>query len=107
MKPLKRDFGWRRLSNWEHGDLDGYLIALKQWEETPRAAIPGRLRKVPIHTSWTPYLVHFNPSDPTRSQGAFARWLGVNPATVSAAKRKPITPNMAYDIEAWAQSMEG
>ena len=81
----------------------GYEEALEQWNARERYL--GKLRKTDIHPSWTPYLVHFNPSDPTRSQGAFARWLGVNPATVSGAKRKQISPNMAADIERWAQSV--
>lgn len=105
-KPTRASFGYSTANGWLHGDMDAYLSAVAAWEQIPRKA-GGRQRTTDVHPSWTPYLVHFNPSDPTRSQGAFARWLGVNPATVSGAKRKPISPNMAYDIERWAQSMEG
>ena len=50
--------------------------SLHAWENRPRKI--GRARK-PTFTLLTPYLHHFNTSDPTRSQGAFARWFGVNP----------------------------
>ena len=105
-QPTMTQFGYSKKTGWPSLEArDTYIEALHAWENRPRKI--GRARKTAVHPSWTPYLHHFNTSDPTRSQGAFARWLGVNPATVSAAKRKPITPNMAWDVEAWVKSLEG
>lgn len=105
-QPTMTQFGYSKKTGWPSLEAhDAYIEALHTWENRPRKI--GRERQTDVHQSWTPYLAHFNPSDPTRSQGAFARWLGVNPATVSAAKRKPLTPNMAWVIEAWVKSLNG
>lgn len=105
-KPTRTEYGWTTIYGWLHGDMDGYLDALAKWEQSPRKA-GGAPRTTDVHPSWMPYLKHFNPLDTTRSQNAFARWLGVNPANISGAKRKQITPNMAWDIEAWVKTLEG
>lgn len=106
-KPLKKDFGWENWCGWASGNLNEYLKELKRWENRPRQATAGRERKTKIHESWMPYIIHFDPSNPQRSQGAFARWLGVNSATVSAAKRKPITDKMRQWISEWVYIGDG
>ena len=103
-QPTMKQFGYSKKTGWPSSTQQiEYETARIKWINRPRKI--GRERQTDIHPSWIPYLTHFDTSDPTRSQNAFARWLGVNPATVSGAKRKQISPNMAYDIERWSQSV--
>lgn len=69
--------------------------------------LPGRARSAerPIHPSWADYVKHFNPTDPTRSQGAFCRWSGIRSSSLSAAKRKPITDRMELKISEWLEML--
>jgi len=65
--------------------------------------LPGRARTHGIHPSWMPYVAHFDPTDPTRSQGAFCRWSGIRASSLSAAKRKPITDRMELKLSEWIE----
>jgi hypothetical protein len=67
---------------------------------------PGRIRTKPLHPSWEAYDALFNRNDPTRSQGAFARWAGLATTSVSSAKYKQITPRMAEKISTWIEELE-
>lgn len=106
-KPTQKEFGWESWCGWEFGDLDGYMAALKEWQTRPRKSTSGRQRTRPIHPSWNTVLQHFNPSDPTRSQGAFCRWADLNRATFSAMQCKSIPMHIVELIGAWnAQGKE-
>ena len=72
--------------------------------ETKR--LPGRARTHDVHPSWIDYIAHFNPSDPTRSQGAFCRWSGIRPSYLSAAKRKPITDRIELKLSEWIEELQ-
>ncbi len=104
-KPTKTDCGWSRVTGWLHGDEERYNRLVEAWNNRPRQS--GRERTNPVHESWEPYLKHFNPSDPTRSQGAFARWLGVLSSSISAAKKKPITLTLEQAIKEWVYIGDG
>ena len=65
--------------------------------------LPGRRRESPIHPSWADYVKHFNPTNPTRSQGAFCRWSGIRSSSLSAAKRKPISDRLELKISEWLE----
>jgi hypothetical protein len=67
---------------------------------------PGRTRTKPLHPSWEPYDALFNRNNPTRSQGAFARWAGLATTSVSSAKYKPISVRMAEKISIWIEELE-
>lgn len=69
--------------------------------ETKR--IQGRQRNNPIHPSWTDYVAHFDPTDPERSQGAFCRWSGIRPSSLSAAKNKPISNKIELKLSEWIE----
>jgi hypothetical protein len=102
-QPRKKDFGWTRLQHWNApaADQDAYLEAVKAYENRPRNQ-PGKAANNQPHESWNDVLRLFNPSDPTRSQGAFCRWAEINPATFSGWKRKPLRP----DVEKWIKEWE-
>lgn len=65
----------------------------------------GRARINDIHTSWADYVAHFDPTDPTRSQGAFCRWAGIRPSSFSAAKNKPIRQWYEVQISIWIEEL--
>jgi len=69
--------------------------------------LPGRARSAerPIHPSWTDYVAHFDPTNPTRSQNAFCAWAGVRPSSLSAAKRKPITDRIELKLSEWIEEI--
>lgn len=91
--PKKTDYGYSGLTFWENGDLKGYMKAYAEWESRPR--LVSRARKYPVHESWNEVLGLFNLTD--RSQGAFCRWAGINRASFSSWKKKPLTD----DVERW------
>ena len=68
----------------------------------------GRPRSAehPIHPSWADYVAHFDPTNPTRSQGAFCRWAGIRPSSLSAAKRKPITNRIELLVSQWIEELQ-
>ena len=70
--------------------------------------LPGRARSAerPIHPSWTDYVAHFDPTNPTRSQNAFCAWAGVRPSSLSAAKRKQIHIAMEEAISIWIEGLQ-
>ena len=68
--------------------------------------LPGRARTHNIHPSWLLYVDEFDPTNPTRSQGAFCRWAGIRPSSLSAAKRKPITGRVELLISEWIEERE-
>ena len=65
--------------------------------------LPGRKRDNDIHPSWADYVAHFDPTDPTRSQGAFCRWSGIRSSYLSAAKNKPISDRIELRISEWIE----
>ena len=67
--------------------------------------LPGRARMHDVHPSWLPYVAHFNPTDPTRSQGAFCRWSGIRASSLSSAKRKPIPLHLEELLSAWIEEI--
>jgi len=68
--------------------------------------LPGRRRDSPIHPSWADYVAHFDPTNPTRSQGAFCRWSHVNRATFSSMQTRQITIDVEELISVWLEEME-
>jgi hypothetical protein len=48
----------------------------------------------------------FDRNNPTRSQGAFARWAGIASQSVSSAKYKQISVRMAEKISIWIEGLE-
>lgn len=72
--------------------------------ETKR--LPGRARTHDVHLSWADYVAHFDPTNPERSQGAFCRWAGMRPSSLSAAKRKPITNRVELLVSQWIEELE-
>jgi len=70
--------------------------------------LPGRARSAerPIHPSWADYVAHFDPTNPYRSQGAFCRWAGIRPSSLSAAKRKPITGRIELLVSQWIEELQ-
>lgn len=69
--------------------------------------LPGRARTHNIHPSWLLYVDEFDPTDPTRSQGAFCRWAGLNRGTFSAMQCKAIPMHVVELVGAWlAQGKE-
>ena len=102
-QPRKTDYGYSGLTFWENGDLKGYMKAYQEWEARPRLVSSGRKRTREIHPSWLPYLKYFIPTNPERSQGAFCRWAGMRPSSLSAAKRKPMTNRIELLISEWIE----
>jgi len=99
----KSDFGWNRRTGWLHGDEASYNNAVALMKTVQ----PGRQRTRPTHTSWNGTLENFNPSDPTRSQGAFCRWANLNRGTFSAMQCKPLPIHIAELVGVWnAQGKE-
>lgn len=106
-KPTKAEFGYSRETGWQdERDIDLYYNALKAWENRPRNSISGRQRTRPIHPSWEAVLKHFDSTNPTRSQGAFCRWAGLNRATFSAMQCKPLLSHTEYLISQWVEEIE-
>ena len=68
--------------------------------------LPGRTRTHDIHQSWNGYIENFDPTNPTCSQGAFCRWSGIRPSSLSAAKRKPITNAIELKLSEWIEELE-
>lgn len=102
-KTTKEDFGYLFGVGWT--DPNGkrkYGNALVAWETRPRKQ-PGRQRINDVHPSWTAYVAHFDPTDPTRSQGAFCRWSGIRASYLSAAKNKPISRRIELKISEWIE----
>ena len=97
----KSAFGWNRRTGWLHGDEASYNNAV----ELMKIVQPGRARTHAVHPSWNGYIEHFNPTDPTRSQGAFCRWAKIRPSSLSAAKRKPITDRIELKISEWLEML--
>lgn len=98
----KSEFGWNRRTGWLHGDEASYNNAVALMKTFK----PGRQRTRPIHPSWNEVLKFFDSTNPTRSQGAFCRWADLNRGAFSAMQCKQITPNIEYDIAAWARGKE-
>jgi len=67
---------------------------------------PGRARTHDVHPSWTDYVTHFDPTNPYRSQGAFCRWAGIRPSSLSAAKRKQINDKIELKISIWIEELQ-
>ena len=103
MYVAKSEFGWNRRTGWLHGDEASYNNAVATLKKY--GAKPGRSRTHDIHPSWNGYIENFNPTDPTRSQGAFCRWSGIRSSSLSAAKRKPITDRMELKISEWLEML--
>ena len=72
--------------------------------ETKR--LPGRARINDMHPSWTDYVAHFDPTNPERSQGAFCRWAGIRPSSLSVAKQKQIHIAMEEAISIWIEELQ-
>ena len=68
--------------------------------------LPGRTRTHDVHPSWADYVAHFDPTNPYRSQGAFCRWAGIRPSSLSAAKRKQIHIAMEEAISIWIEGLQ-
>lgn len=103
-KPQKEDYGWNEETGWTQGDKARFEYDVKTWEIVrPKL---GKQRIRPIHPSWSDYVAHFNPNDPTRSQGAFCRWAGIRSSSLSAAKNKPITDKMELKLSEWIEELE-
>ena len=105
-RPQKEDFGYVFGVGWT--DPNGkrkYGNALVAWETRPRN-LGGRPRIEPAHPSWTDYVAHFDPTNPARSQGAFCRWAGIRPSSLSAAKRKQIHIAMEEAISIWIEELQ-
>ena len=68
--------------------------------------LPGRARTHEVHPSWADYVVHFDPTNPERSQGAFCRWAGMRASSLSAAKRKPITGRVELLVSQWIEELQ-
>jgi hypothetical protein len=68
--------------------------------------LPGRARTHNIHPSWLLYVDEFDPTNPTRSQGAFCRWAGIRPSSLSAAKQKQIHIAMEEAISIWIEELQ-
>lgn len=68
--------------------------------------LPGRARTHDVHPSWADYVANFDPTNQTRSQGAFCRWSGIRPSSLSAAKRKPITDRMELKLSEWIEDLQ-
>jgi hypothetical protein len=94
----KSEFGWTRNAGWLHGDEASYNNAVAALK---KHAKPGRKRINDIHPSWADYVVHFDPTDTTRSQGAFCRWANLNPASFSSWKIKPLKDDLERFILEW------
>ena len=92
---------------WKQGGKKAYESACAQWVECRKkyGITAGRPRSAerPIHPSWTDYVAHFDPTDPTRSQGAFCRWAGIRASYLSAAKNKPISDRIELKISEWIE----
>lgn len=104
-KPTPAACGYNspRKKDW---DKYGYEKALKKWKQRPLAKTNGgRPPKKPIHPSWTDYVAHFDPADPERSQGAFCRWSGIRPSSLSAAKNKPISNKIELKLSEWIEEL--
>ena len=107
-KPTKEDFGYIPGAGWtDQDEMNKYVDAVCAWEIRPRKS-GGRPRSVerPIHPSWNGYIENFDPIDPTRSQGAFCRWSGIRPSSLSAAKRKPITDRIELKLSEWIEELQ-
>lgn len=100
----KSDFGWNRRLGWLHGDEASYNNMVEFMKVTELK--PGRQRTHEIHPSWIPYIAHFDPTNPTRSQGAFCRWSGIRPSSLSSAKRKPITNVIEVKLSEWIEELQ-
>ncbi len=68
--------------------------------------LPGRARTHDVHPSWNGYIENFDPTDPTRSQGAFCRWSGIRASSLSSAKRKPITNVIEVKLSEWIEELQ-
>ena len=68
--------------------------------------LPGRARTHNIHPSWLLDVDEFDPTNPTRSQGAFCRWAGIRSSSLSAAKRKPITGRVELLVSQWIEELQ-
>ena len=106
-KPTKSSFGWTVNGRWATGNRDGYFNALKAWEGRKhgtggRPRSPGR----PIHESWQPYMELFDSSNPTRSQGAFCRFTGVERSVLSNALSNGMSDKWKGRIEVWVEHLE-
>ena len=92
---------------WEKGGKKAYEAAYLQWAEYCAKyeikRLPGRRRDAPVHPSWTDYVAHFDPTDPTRSQNAFCNWAKIRPSSLSSAKRKSITDRMDVKLSEWIE----
>ena len=102
-QPKKTDYGYSGLTFWENGDLKGYMKAYAEWEARPRLVSSGRKRSREIHPSWLPYLKYFTPTNPAKSQRAFCRFAGIDTASFSNAKCKPITNSMEVKLSEWIE----
>jgi len=100
----KSQFGWSRNAGWLHGDEAAYDTCMAMNKK--HAARPGRSRTHNIHPSWADYVAHFDPTNPERSQGAFCRWAGMRPSSLSAAKRKQIHIAMEEAISIWIEELQ-
>ena len=98
----KSEFGWNRRTGWLHGDEASYNNAV----ELMKTVQPGRARTHAVHPSWNGYIENFDPTDPTRSQGAFCRWSGIRASSLSAAKRKPIPLRLEELLSAWIEELQ-
>ena len=107
MKPTKRDYGYTPAGKWnnEKSRYLDYLEAVKAWENrTPNP--PGRKRMKLIHESWKPFLSLFDSSTPTRSQGAFCRFVGVERSMLSNALSNGMSDKWKGRIESWVKNLE-
>jgi len=104
--PKKTDYGYSGLTFWENGDLKGYMKAYAKWEARPRLVSSGRKRSREIHPSWLPYLKHFTPTNPARSQRAFCRFANIETAYFSNAKCRQISEKMELKLNEWIEELE-
>ena len=105
-QPRKTDYGYSGLTFWENGDLKAYMKAYQEWEARPRLVSSGRKRTREIHPSWSTNLECFTPTNPARSQRAFCRWAGIETASFSNAKCKPIDGKMELKLSEWIEELE-
>lgn len=108
-KPNPKNYGLDT-ALWKQGGKKAYENARLKWVEYREkyGIVAGRPRSAerPIHESWADYVAHFDPTNPTRSQGAFCRWAGLSPAYVSAAKNKRITKAIEEKLSEWIEELQ-
>jgi hypothetical protein len=99
-KPKKKNYGWSRSTGFLDGSLEKmYYSDLEDWKSTRQK--PGRKGWKEPHPDWLPWLGLFDPADKTKSQGSFARFIGVTTSRISHMKMQPITPATMEKLEAW------